>query len=137
MDARKHDRTRFIYRLRVRGSGPGAAFKGHLLDVTPEGMMLIGNRSFGTDAPLSLTIELPHNTMGGEHVTVDASVRWCEPRPADDLYYLGVSLDHASATSRYWLNILVNRFHELPREDGRPVDEDPDVRNKGIEDLSQ
>lgn len=136
MDARKHDRARFIYRLRVHGAGPGAEFKGHLLDVTPEGMMLISNQRFGNDDPLSLTIQLPRNTMGGGHMTFDASVRWCEPRSADDRYYLGVSLDRVPAASRYSLKILMDRFQELPIEDGHLDDEDPYVQEKGIENLS-
>lgn len=119
MDARKHDRARFIYRLRIRGAGPGAGFTGQLLDVTPEGMMFIGNRRFGKDAPLSLTVELPRNAMGGGHMRFDASVRWCEPRAADDLYDLGVSLDHVPAASRGLLQLLTDRFHELSIDDGR------------------
>lgn len=136
MDARKRDRARLIYRLRVHGSGPDAEFKGNLLDVTAEGMMLIGNQRFSGDVPLSLTIELPHNTMGDGYMTFDASVRWCQPRSTGDLYYLGVSLDHVPEASLDLLNILIDRFHELQIQDAYLDEEDPFVQKQDFEDLS-
>lgn len=118
MESRRQDRTRFIYRLRAEAQDDqGHWFNGHLVDVTLDGMMLIGNTEFAPDTRLALCIELPHNAMGDGKIDFCARVRWCD-HEADDpsLYAMGVALDEMSAQSRQTLEELMERFRELPED---------------------
>ncbi|WP_157954231.1 PilZ domain-containing protein [Saccharospirillum mangrovi] len=131
MDSRRKDRTRFIYRLRAEAQDDqGRLFNGHLVDVTLDGMMLIGNASFDAGTRLALTVDLPHNTMGNGQMAFYAQVRWCDHEADPDLYALGLSLEDMSAQSRQTLEELMVRFHESSTDAADEAD-DSLVQNRG------
>lgn len=131
MDSRRKDRTRFIYRLRAEAQDDqGHWFNGHLVDVTLDGMMLIGNAEFAPDTRLALSVELPRNTMGEGKMDFCARVRWCDQETDPSLYALGVSLEEMSAQSRQTLEELMSRFKELTDEVASEADDDL-VNNHG------
>ena len=131
MDARRKDRTRFIYRLRAEARDDrGNAFSGHLVDVTLDGMMLIGNSAYAPQTPLSLSIDLPHNTMGGGQIDFQARVRWCDTEEEPGLHALGVSLEAMPAQSRQTLEELMTRFKEHTAEAASEAEDDY-VHNHG------
>lgn len=131
MESRRRDRTRFIYRLRAEAQDDqGHLFNGHLVDVTLDGMMLIGNAHFAPDTRLALSVELPRNTMGEGKIDFYARVRWCDRETEPSLYALGVSLEEMSAQSRQTLEELMSRFKELPDEAASEAEDDL-VHNQG------
>ncbi|PTY37811.1 hypothetical protein BGP77_15150 [Saccharospirillum sp. MSK14-1] len=131
MDSRRKDRARFIYRLRAEAQDDqGHWFSGHLVDVTLEGMMLIGNTAYAPDTRLALSVELPRNTMGEGKMGFCARVRWCDPENDATLYALGVSLEEMPAPSRQKLQELMSRFKEESDEAAGDAEDDL-VRNHG------
>lgn len=131
MESRRRDRTRFIYRLRAEAQDDqGHWFNGHLVDVTLEGMMLIGNAEFAPDTRLALSVDLPRNAMGEGKMDFCARVRWCDHENEPSLYALGVSLEEMSDQSRQMLQELLSRFHELSAETELEA-EDPLIQNRG------
>lgn len=131
MESRSKDRTRFIYRLRAEAQDDqGRLFNGHLVDVTVDGMMLIGNAEFAPNTRLALSVELPRNAMGEGQMEFYAQVRWCDQEAEPDLYALGVSLEDMSAQSRQTLEELMTRFHESTSEAADDA-EDTLVQNRG------
>lgn len=131
MDARRKDRTRFIYRLRAEARDDrGNAFSGHLVDVTLDGMMLIGNADYAPQTPLSLSIDLPRNAMGGGQIDFQARVRWCDAEEEPGLHAIGVSLEAMSAQARRTLEELMARFQEQADEAASEAEDDY-VHNHG------
>lgn len=128
MEARRQDRTRFIYRLRVDGRCRDRAFNGHLVDVTLDGMMLVLSTGFDVGSVLDLAVDLPRNAMGGGRLDFTATVRWCEAEPDSQLHALGVSLDDSTPEAQRTLGELMERFHELPADD---QDDGTYVHNQG------
>lgn len=131
MSQRKHKRTKFIYRLRAHASGENKAFVGQLVNVNPEGMMLIAHEPLPLNTLLELQVELPYNAMGEGSVNFGAVVRWCEPGQANGKYDIGMYLEHVPETSRELLDKLVTRFQELNSED----EADPYVENRPADPL--
>lgn len=128
MESRHKDRKHFIYCLRAEAQDDqGHLFGGHLVDVTLDGMMLIGNADFSPDTHLALSIELPHNIMGEGKLDFCARVRWCDQEADPTLFALGVSLEDMSAQCRQTLQELMVRFNQ--REDD--IAKDDLVHNHG------
>lgn len=133
MPTRKHKRTRHIYRLRARGTGEDSPFVGQVVNVNPEGMMLIAQEPLPRDTVLNLEVELPHNAMGQGSVEFEAVVRWCEPGNAGEQYGIGMYLEHVPDTSRELLEELMTRFQAMNAEDNGEAD--PYVKNRPADPL--
>ncbi|MEX1214744.1 PilZ domain-containing protein [Saccharospirillum sp.] len=131
MPQRKHKRTKFIYRLRAHVSGKNKTFIGQLVNVNPEGMMLIVHEPQPLNTLLHLQVELPQNVMGEGSVNFEAVVRWCEPGQTKGDYGIGVYLEHVPETSRVLIEKLMTRFQEMNSED----EPDPNVRNRPTDPL--
>lgn len=131
MPYRKHERTRHIYRLRARGTGEDSTFAGQLVNVNPEGMMLIAQEPLPLNTVLNLEVELPHNAMGQGSVAFEAVVRWCEPGEVGEQYGIGMYLEHVPDTSRELLEELMTRFQALNAEE----ESDPYVKNRPTDPL--
>lgn len=131
MPHRKHKRTRHIYRLRARITGSDRPFVGQLVNVNPEGMMLIAQEPLPLNTLLNLEVELPHNAMGQGSVEFEAVVRWCEPGEVGEQYGIGMYLEHVPDTSRELLQELMTRFQALNAED----EADPYVKNRPADPL--
>jgi hypothetical protein len=52
---------------------------GHVVDITPQGLMLISETPLPTDTVFRLEIELPEDFADKRAITFDARSRWCEP----------------------------------------------------------
>lgn len=71
-------RRHLIYYLRVFDRVTGQLL-GHLVDITPEGVMLISEQPLATDATYALKLDLPADTFGKETVEFEARALWSRP----------------------------------------------------------
>ena len=65
---------------------------GHLVDLTPEGAMLLSERPIATDAVFSLHMELPDDVSDHLHLKFEAKSLWCKRDVNPDFYAAGFQL---------------------------------------------
>ena len=87
---RRFERLSTSFHAEVRSRDTGAVI-GHLSDISLGGAMLVSETPQTVGTTLSLSVELPRGSRMGEHVPVEATVRWCEPDLAPGLYSLGLA----------------------------------------------
>jgi hypothetical protein len=90
-EKRKLHRHNLIYYLKVFDRANGALL-GRLVDITPEGILLISEQPIDTDATFDLSLEFPHPIFGSDKLDFSAQSLWsnCDTNP--DLYDTGFRL---------------------------------------------
>jgi|GEM_PF-2302395 len=133
MDARRKDRIRLIYHLRVFDTRTGKPL-GVLVDLTPEGMMLMADQQLPTGYSSTLHMDLPANVMDGGRLSFQGEVVWCREDAEDGFYSLGIAMRELSDSSISVVRELIDRFHrpesvdeELEAKDPFAQQEQPDI----------
>ena len=88
---RKLKRRHLIYYLRVFNK-KGNKLLGHLVDLTTEGIMLIGEEPVKSGAQLNLKMQLPREIEGKRQVSFNAECIWCRKDINPDFYDSGFKL---------------------------------------------
>lgn len=117
MDVRRQERTRLIYHLRVFDAKTETLL-GQLVDITPDGLMVIGEHPIRLDRTFSLRMDLPHNVMDERHLTFSAESKWCRLDSTGEFYSMGFRLSRISAKGLGVVDRLVRDFYE---EEGDPA----------------
>jgi hypothetical protein len=97
-EKRKLKRRHLIYYLRVFDRNTDDLI-GHLVDITPEGAMLISDRPIETNTVFQFRMALPREIIRREHLYFDAESLWCQKDVNPSFYNTGfrfvkVSRDH-------------------------------------------
>ena len=88
-DRRKFKRRLLIHNLDVFDSESGEPI-GKIVDLTPEGMMLVSSRPVDADSMLGLSVELPSELFTAKRVNFTAIVHWCRHDINPDLFDIGL-----------------------------------------------
>ncbi len=113
---RMHDRTRLIYHLRVFDAETGQLL-GHMTDINPDGMMLIGEHPVPVVKQYSLRMDLPRNVMIDRHLTFVAESRWCRRDSSGDFYGMGFRVVRISPEGLAVVNRLTRDFYQQEEDD--------------------
>lgn len=105
---RKLERKRLIFYLKVFGEKTNRLI-GDLVDITTEGIRLIGNRPIKTEITYKLRMDLPREINGKREIIFNARSRWCEKDDRTDFYNTGFQLMSISPGD-------VNRIENLIQE---------------------
>lgn len=108
-DKRKLKRRHLIYYLRVF-SMPGAELLGHLVDITPEGVMIIGEKPVPAEQDFVLHMDLPAEIMGKESIEFKARSRWSRKDVDPTFYGTGFQLVDVSAEDVRIIKRLIKDF---------------------------
>jgi hypothetical protein len=120
MDTRRQERTRLIYHLRVFDARRKRLL-GHMVDITPEGLMLIGETPVPVGRKYSLRMDLPRNLMADGHLTFSAESKWCTKDTNEKFYSMGMRIVKMTSEAIALVQRLTRDFY---REDIEPGSED-------------
>ncbi len=65
---------------------------GHLVDLTLEGMKIIGRHSLEVNKTYDIRIDLPQEVKGTEEITAQTCCVWCEKDINPEFYYAGFKI---------------------------------------------
>jgi hypothetical protein len=120
VNTRRQERTRLIYHLRVFDSRRKKLL-GHMVDITSEGLMLIGETPVRVGRKYSLRMDLPRNLMTDGHLTFSAESKWCTKDANEDFYSMGMRIVKMTPEALAVVQKLTREFY---REDIEPGSED-------------
>ena len=109
----REERTHLIYRLRVFDEKTGKLL-GHMTNITPEGMMLLGEKQIRPGKEFSLRMDLPRNVMESGHLTFSAESKWCRRDGSEDFFSVGFRI---ISISREGLTVVRTLIHDFYLED--------------------
>ncbi len=120
----REERTHLIYHLRVFDAKTGKLL-GHMTDITPEGMMLIGEKPVKPKKDFSLRMDLPRNVMADGHLTFSAQSKWCRKEAGGDFYAMGFCIVEMSPEGLAIMRALIRDFFQEPLEEDSSTDLNP------------
>jgi hypothetical protein len=91
MEKRKFQRNNLIYYLKVYDRNTEKAI-GRLVDITPEGVMLISEEPLPADVLFDLRMEFPKEIFGEERLDFSARSMWCRKDLNPDYYDTGFKI---------------------------------------------
>jgi hypothetical protein len=107
-ERRKLKRRHLIYYLRVFHRSTGRQV-GHLVDLTPEGMLLMSERPIRVGRTLPLAMTLP-SADGEQKIEFDATSLWTSPDVNPDFYDTGFKFEKVSRRHLAELETLIDDY---------------------------
>lgn len=97
MEKRKAHRSNLYYYLKVCVRETNTPF-GHLVDITPEGIMIVSEKPIPTGTVYDLQMEFPKEILGEKRLDFSARSMWCRKDMNPDYFdtgfqFLDVPLD--------------------------------------------
>jgi hypothetical protein len=83
---------------------------GHIVDLTPAGVMLFSNTPLETDKVFTLRIELPPELSTRQTLAVDARCIWCTQDIIPAFYDIGFKLTNLSQADTDLITHMVETF---------------------------
>ena len=120
----REERTHLIYRLRVFDEKTGKLL-GHMTDITPEGMMLIGEKPVRPQKEFSLRMDLPAQRHGERHLTFSAESKWCRRDANEEFYSMGFRILSISREGLAVVRTLIHDFYLEDLEEDAATDLNP------------
>ena len=120
----REERTHLIYRLRVFDEKTGNLM-GHMTDLTPEGMHLIGEKQVKPKKEFTLRMDLPRNVMESGHLSFDAVSKWCRRDTSGDFYAMGFQIKSISPEGLAVVRTLIRDFFREDLEEDSVTDLNP------------
>jgi hypothetical protein len=87
-EKRKFPRRDLIFYSRVSDGMTGRAL-GYLLNITPEGAMILSEKPLEANLEVELHIELPDEMSDLREMVIPARSRWCQPDINPEFYDVG------------------------------------------------
>jgi hypothetical protein len=111
MDDNKRQRKRIhlIYYLRIFDTDSGADM-GHLVDITPQGFMMVSEAPVPVGKEFSFRMELPNKVDGPEEVRFCARCLWCQQDFIPDYYLSGYQIKDMAPQEEKIITALINSY---------------------------
>lgn len=126
MKTRRLERAHLIYFLRVFNANSGDLL-GQMVDLTTDGIMVIGESAIPPRQKCTLRMDLPRNVAVGRHLTVEARCKWCRKDPSGDFYSMGFRIVDMSPEAHQVVDQLIARFYREEGEEDPAADMNPPV----------
>jgi len=123
---RRLERAHLIYFLRVFDANSGDLL-GQMVDLTTDGIMVIGEGAIPPRQKYTLRMDLPRNVAVGRHLTVEARCKWCRKDPSGDFYNVGFRILDMSPEAHEVVDHLIARFYREEGEEDPAADMNPPV----------
>ncbi|MBN2468350.1 MAG: PilZ domain-containing protein [Deltaproteobacteria bacterium] len=108
-EKRKLKRRHLIYYLRVFDKNTDELI-GHLVDITPEGIMLMSEKPLTTKTVFQCWMILPGEVFGKNRLEFEAKSLWSKPDVNPDFFDTGLHLLNASDEDMYIINHLISDY---------------------------
>jgi c-di-GMP-binding flagellar brake protein YcgR len=89
MDERRKSPRRSLYRYLEVVDSKSKRLVGRLVNLTPEGMMLMSEKPIKEQGTRKLKVSLPESVLNLKTITVDTECRWCATSVNPDYYDAG------------------------------------------------
>ena len=112
MEKRKVKRRHLIYYLRIFDTSTDKVL-GHLVDITPDGLMLISDEQIKPNAPFHLGIDLPAEIImesESRQIRFDSMSTRCEPDVNPQFYLTGFKLIDVEEKTKGLIGQLITFF---------------------------
>lgn len=108
-EQRRRKREQSLYYLPVFPVGNDEPL-GRLVDITPEGLMLICEVAVAVGSHYQLNILLPQELGEATTISCRAECRWCRPALNPDFYDAGFRILETSDRNRSLIDLLTTHF---------------------------
>jgi len=108
-EQRRRKREHSLYYLPVFPAGKDEPL-GRLVDITPEGLMLVCEVSVAVGTHYQLNILLPQELAEATAISCRAECRWCRSALNPDFYDAGFRIVETSDRDRSLINLLITHF---------------------------
>lgn len=108
-DKRKLKRHRLIYYLRVY-SLPEGRLLGHLIDITPAGILIVGESPLPVGMDFVLKMELPSRVNGKDVIEFAARCLWSRKDPAPQFFASGFQFERVAQEDQQVISGLIKDF---------------------------
>jgi hypothetical protein len=112
IDERNQERWLLIRHLRVFNANDNQLL-GHIVNVTTEGIMLIGEKTLSVDSEFKLKMELPLEGEISTEIELDARSVWCKADVDPIFYNTGFQFTHCAEKSINAISALIERLKRL------------------------
>jgi hypothetical protein len=126
MKVRLQERTHLIYHLRVFDAEEGRML-GHMIEMTPEGMMLIAEEPIPVDKIFSLRMDLPKNLGIERRLAFRAESKWCRKDSTGDFYSMGFRILDMAPEAVTVVRALIKDFYQEDAEEEFESDMNPSL----------
>lgn len=108
-EKRKLKRRHLIYYLRTYDRTTQALL-GHLVDITPEGIMLISEKALAVGENYSMRISLPEDIFGKNEIDFEAHSQWCRRDINPDFFDTGFELIELTQADREIIEHMIDNY---------------------------
>jgi len=109
---RKQPRRHLVYYLKVLDPTSGQVL-GHLIDITPFGMMMISKNALEPGQEMTVRIQLPEDMAGPGCMDLSGHIVWCHKDVNPDYYAAGLEFRPPSQENSFIIKDLIDTlgFH--------------------------
>lgn len=108
-EQRNLSRHHLIYYLRVY-DGISSRVVGHIVDISPQGIMLISDEPITVQEEYRLRMRFPGAGSGQEELILDAVCRWCREDENPEFYLAGFQIQELPADATNFIRNLITEF---------------------------
>ena len=83
---------------------------GHLIDISPKGLMLLSDEPIAVNEEYRLRMRLPHEVTESDEVIFRAVSRWCRPDDNPDFYVTGFQIQDLDDEAEKTISSLIEEF---------------------------
>ncbi len=108
-EQRQVTRQHLVFYLRVF-DGMSSRVVGHLIDLSPKGLMLLSDEPIAVNEEYRLRMKLPKGVASTEDVIFGAVSRWCHPDDNPDFHVTGFQIQDLDGDAEKIISALVEEF---------------------------
>ncbi len=83
---------------------------GHLIDISPKGLMLLSDEPVAVNEEYRLRMRLPQEVTDNNEVIFRAVSRWCRPDDNPDFYITGFQIQDLDDEAEKTISSLIEEF---------------------------
>jgi len=110
-DTEKRDvaRRHLVFYLRIF-DGMSSRVLGHLMDISPSGLMLLSDEPIAVDEEYRLRMRLPKEISDENEILFGAVSRWCRQDDNPDFYVTGFQIQEMDGNTKESVKHLITEF---------------------------
>lgn len=111
MNSRKHERSVLNQSINIIDMLNGGGF-GELINISPEGLMVMTESEVPTHSIYQLELELPAELIGSNRISLGADCLWCRQAENFDRYWAGFQIIDVSDQALQQIEKLIESYSE-------------------------
>lgn len=109
VEQRQATRRHLVFYLRIF-DGMSSRVVGHLMDISPSGLMLLSDEPVAVNEEYRLRMRLPKEVSGSDEIVFGAVSRWCRQDENPDFYVTGFQIQDIDNETRESVSHLIEEF---------------------------